>query len=230
MSLYKRGKIYWYKFMWNGESSAPLHKAGESKDGTADGGRPQDSLAKGEVGIRERKTVPTLREFARGKFADHVASTFGAKVKTPALLRNGIRALLEFESLAGARIDGITTDRITAYAGKRQRDGLAVSSINRELQVLRRMFTLAQEWTVVDKVLPKVRMLPGERHRDRVISDDEEAAYLNAAPGLLRQVATVLVDTAMRPEECFRMRWEDLQDDAVMVQHGKTESARRRFP
>ena len=78
--------------------------------------------------------------------------------------------------------------------------------------------------------MPKVRMLPGERHRDRVISDDEEAAYLNAAPGLLRQVATVLVDTAMRPEECFRMRWEDLQDDAVMVQHGKTESAGRRIP
>ena len=124
----------------------------------------------------------------------------------------------------------ITTDRITAYAGKRQKDGLAVSSINRELQVLRRMFTLAQEWTVVDKVLPKVNMLPGERHRDRVISDDEESAYLNAAPELLRQVATVLVDTAMRPEECFRMRWEDLQDDAVMVQHGKTESARRRIP
>ena len=73
-------------------------------------------------------------------------------------------------------------------------------------------------------------MLPGERHRDRVISADEESAYLNGAPELLSQVATVLVDTAMRPEECFRMRWEDLQEDAVMVQHGKLNPLAGAFP
>ena len=75
-------------------------------------------------------------------------------------------------------------------------------------------------------------MLPGERHRDRVVNADEEAAYLAAAPRLLREVATVLIETAMRPEECFRMRWTDvdLADGTVQVQHGKTEAACRRIP
>ena len=190
MSVYKRGKIYWYKFMWNGKEIRHSTKQGNPRTARQIEAAHKTSLAKGEVGIRDRKTVPILREFATGKFADHVTSTFAAKAKTRAYYENGIRALLEFEPLASARLDAIKTDRITAYAGKRQKDGLAVSSINRELQVLRRMFTLAQEWAVVDKVMPKVRMLPGERHRDRVISDEEESAYLNAAPELLRQVAT----------------------------------------
>ena len=56
-----------------------------------------------------------------------------------------------------------------------------VSSLNRELQVLRRMFHLAQEWGKVEKALPPVRMLPGERHRDRVVSPQEEARYLQGA-------------------------------------------------
>jgi integrase len=75
-------------------------------------------------------------------------------------------------------------------------------------------------------------MLPGERHRDRVVTPEEEVAYLSAAPERLREVATILIETAMRPEECFRMRWPDvdLYTGRVQVQHGKTDAACRRIP
>ena len=43
------------------------------------------------------------------------------------------------------------------------------------------MLKLAVEWGKVDKLLPRVEMLPGENHRDRVLTADEEASYLNAA-------------------------------------------------
>ena len=58
--------------------------------------------------------------------------------------------------------------------------GLAVASINRQLEVLRRLLKLAVEWGKVEKVLPKVEMLTGENHRDRVLSFDEEQGYLAA--------------------------------------------------
>ena len=61
------------------------------------------------------------------------------------------------------------------------------------------MFALAQEWGKVEKALPKVRMLPGERHRERVITAEEEIAYLASAPTLLREAATILVETATAP-------------------------------
>jgi len=73
-------------------------------------------------------------------------------------------------------------------------------------------------------------MIPKERHRERVLSSDEEAAYLAAAPPLLKDVASVLIDCALRPEEVFLLRWEPLRDRAVHILHGKTESARRTIP
>ena len=56
-----------------------------------------------------------------------------------------------------------------------------VSTINRQLEVPRRMLKLAMEWGKVERVLPKVEMLPGEKRRDRVLSADEETRYLGAA-------------------------------------------------
>jgi integrase len=55
------------------------------------------------------------------------------------------------------------------------------SSINRALQVLRRAFHLAMEWGKVEKFPAKISLLPGERRRERVLSEDEENAYLKAA-------------------------------------------------
>ena len=55
-----------------------------------------------------------------------------------------------------------------------------MSSLNRELQVLRRLLHLAFEWGFIELV-PKVKMLNGEEHREFVLSGEEEAKYLTAA-------------------------------------------------
>jgi len=78
-------------------------------------------------------------------------------------------------------------------------------------------------------------MLPGERHRERVISPKEEARYFAVALPLLHDVSLVLFDTGMRPEECHRMRWEDLnwaggRNGTVFIPKGKTKAARRLLP
>ena len=173
-----------------------------------------------------------------------------------------MKSLLAYEELAGERLDKITSEGISGFVAKQQERGLKVSSVNRMLQVLRRMSHLAQEWGKVDKVLPKVRMLAGEDHRERVLSPEEEARYLEAAaaighgrleayenaltgiratergeepikpadPFLLRDVTTILLDCGLRPEECFRLTWDNVRDGGIEIQHGKTENARRRIP
>jgi integrase len=95
---------------------------------------------------------------------------------------------------------------IAAYVATRHAAKLEISSINRELQVLRRMFNLANEWKIVERPLHRVRMLKGENQRDRVLTADEEKKYLRQAAPLLRDVATVLIDCALRPEECLRLK------------------------
>lgn len=83
-------------------------------------------------------------------------------------------------------------------------------------------------------------MVPGENHRERVLSAEEEALYFAGAkseamhqhmdPSLLSNVATILLDCGLRPDECFRLRPESLRDGKIEIQYGKTDNARRRIP
>jgi len=240
MAVYKRGKIWWYKFNWNGESVRESTKQTNKRTGEQIEAAHKTSLAKGEVGLRERRAVPTLTEFAENDFLPFVRSTFAAKPKTRQYYESGVKSLLAFDKLSASRIDTITGDSIGGFIAKRRDDGLQVSSINRELQALRRMFHLAQEWGRVEKSLPAVKMVPGENHRERVLTPEEESLYFRAAsteameqhadPRLLADVGRILLDCALRPEECFRLRPENVVEGKLEIHFGKTDNARRRIP
>ena len=53
---------------------------------------------------------------------------------------------------------------------------------------------------------------------------------MDEAEPLLQDVATVLVDCGLRPEECFRLKWENVRNGSIEIQYGKTDNARRRIP
>jgi len=248
MAVYKqpKSKYWWYKFTWNGEPIRKSTKQANKRVAEQMQAAHRTSLAKGEVGIRDRKPVPTLRDFAENDFLPFARSTFAAKPKTLAYYENGVSRLLDSERLASERLDAITSDKVAEFITTRQRATgkrgglLQVASLNRELQVLRRMFHLAQEWGRVERALPSVKMLPGEKHRERVLTAAEEDLYFSGAStdamaqyadaALLRDVATILLDCGLRPEECFRVRTENVTDGALEIQYGKTANARRRIP
>jgi integrase len=162
------------------------------------------------VGIREPKTVPTLAEFCTDRVEPWAKAIFEKScLKNWLWYRTGIRALSAYKPLARTTLDEITGELASEFAGHRLSEGMQVSTANNSLRVLRRILNLAVEWNAV-KSAPKIKTLPGERRRERVITPEEEAKYLAAAPEPLASVATVLADTGMRPEECFRLRWEDV--------------------
>jgi integrase len=47
---------------------------------------------------------------------------------------------------------------------------------------------------------------------------------------LLRDVTTILLDCGLRPEECYRLRWENIRDGAIEIFTGKRRASRRRIP
>jgi integrase len=103
----------------------------------------------------------------------------------------------------------------------------------------------ALEWEVIDG-MPKIKIRPGENHREHVVTKQEEIAYLAAAetcegrtgcervPTLLSDVGTVLINTGLRPEENNRMDWDWINWDngnngTFLVKCGKTKAARRQL-
>jgi len=236
MSIYKRGKIYWYKFTFNGEAIRESTRQTNQHTARDMESAHRTSLAKGEVGIRDKKHVMTLAEFCDDRFEPWAKATFGKSSPKTWLdfYRVGLRAIRNYRSLASLRLDDITSERASEFAAYRQSQGLQVSTVNSSLRVLRRMLRLAVEWGELQSA-PTIKRLPGERHREHVVSYDEEARYLGAGCELLASISTVLIDTGMRPEECYRLRWESItwvngRNGTLLVTHGKTAAARRMLP
>ncbi len=142
----------------------------------------------------------------------------------------GIKALKNYEPLASCPLDEIDEEmigRFKVFRSSGEGKTKAVSTVNASIRVLRRILNKAVEWHqpkkaifFLDKV-PQFEMMKGENKRDHVVTFSEETIYLKHArnlSSLLSDVVTVLLDTAMRPEECHRLQWEHVDWDAGL--HG----------
>src|ERR1035438_6714496 len=122
--IYKRGdRVYWYKFVWQGETIRESTKQGNDKVARQMEAAHRTSLAKGEVGIREKRPVLTLAEFCKKRF-----EPWGESVTTQKTWRDfyrvGLLAIKGYAPLANLRLDAITSERIAELAADRQAKGL----------------------------------------------------------------------------------------------------------
>jgi integrase len=240
MSIYKRGDVYWYKFMWQGRLIRESTKQGNDKVARKMEAAHRTRLAEGLVGIREKKQT-TLGEFIKNRFEPWAKGRFehSATRTWIAWYDPSIRTIQNCPAMCNRLLSEITSEHIADFASQIRVKGLAgkklqASSVNSRLRVLRRIFRLAVDWKELETV-PKINLVSGEHHREYVLQPADEAKYLAAAPQLLADLATVLVDSGMRPEECFRARWENVtwvngRHGSILITHGKTKAARRSLP
>lgn len=239
--IYKRGKLYWFSFVFKGERIQQSTHQGNRAAARDMESAYRTRLAKGEVGIAERKPIPSFAEFAK-RFGEEMQARHAAKPNTAEYYANNLKTLLQFEPMKNVRLDRVDQEMISSYVMKRRamkakgKSGkpVKVSTVNRSLEVLRRMMRLAAEWGIIDRA-PKISRLPGEVQRDRILDHAEEQAYLAVTKQPLRDIATLILDGGFRPEEVFRMRWENVNFDPagkaqygyIHVAFGKTKAARR---
>jgi integrase len=184
MAVYKRGRVWWYKFTWNGEPIRESTKQNNKRIAEQIEAAKKTSLAKGEAGIREKKPVPTLEHFMREEFLPFVRTTKASKPNTVRFYENSVSNLKAYSKLAKLRLDEIAAEHITGFVAYRRTAKVQVSTLNADLAALRRIFHLALEWGKIATSLPRVRLLPGANHRERVLTAEEENKYLEAATNL----------------------------------------------
>src|SRR5690349_3334500 len=107
MSIYKRGRIYWYKFMWNGELVRESTKQGNDRKNRNMEAAHRSALANGLVGIREREPAPILAEFLKNDFLSFAETKHAAKPLTHRYYRQGSDMLVR-SSLATVRLNELT--------------------------------------------------------------------------------------------------------------------------
>ena len=232
MGVYRRGRVYWYGFWFNGQRVQRSTKQGNPRVARQMEAAARTALAKGEVGIAERKPAPTLRQF-KARFMDSIRTRCADRPATIRFYESKLARLLEFIPMAESPLDRIDEKMIESFVQHR-RKVVSAASVNRELATLRRALRLAHEWRVIDRV-PRIRLLPGERNREFVFTHAQERNYLEFAPQPLRDAALLMLDTGLRVGELLRLEWRDVHLEPVgaaklgyiQFRSGKTRNARR---
>ncbi len=237
MAVYKRGKRWYYDFTVNGErfnlsTMAKTKRIAEDIERTE-----RNRLLLSEHGIAPAKLTPIFKVFVEGRFLDHVRVRSAQKKRTIKYYEEKVRRLVDFPQLAAARLKDINPDLIEDYVQHRAKAKRKVASINRELAALRHALRKAEEWGDLRKA-PKIRLLPGEVGRDYVLDYATEEKYLATIPQPLKDLAILILDTGMRPEECLTRRWEHIHLEPanaasfgyVAITEGKTKNAKRNVP
>ncbi len=235
MSIFKRGSVYWYHFLFNGEHIQKSTKQGNPRTARQIEAAHRTALAKGEVGIAERKVAPLFSAFAQ-RFIAHVETRHENKPQTVVFYASKLSRLLEFAPIASARIDRIDEGIIEEYVVAR-RATVGPATVNRELATLRRMLRLAHEWKEIQRV-PRIRLLSGERVRDFVLSRKQEEIYLAACRQPLHDIAVLMLETGLRIGETLNLEWKDIILEPIngarfgflRVREGKSKNARRIIP
>jgi hypothetical protein len=115
--IYKRGRIYWYKFMFGGVWVRESTKQRNNRVALNMEAAHRTSLAKGEVGIREKKAVPTLAEFLKHEFLPFAQSKHATKPKTLGYYTFGA-ASLTASNLSDVRLHEISDQHAGQYAAR----------------------------------------------------------------------------------------------------------------
>jgi integrase len=234
MAVYKQraSKFWWYKFTWTGQLIRRSTKHTNKRVAEQMEAAHKTALAKGEVGIFERPVAPMLREFAH-RFFSTIEVRCAGKPRTIGFYKEKYSRLLEYEPLASSRLDRIDEGLIEDYVLER-RKRVAPATVNRQLATLRRALRLAHEWKLIDRV-PRVRMLPGERYREFVLTKEQEILYLETTSQPLRDIAILILDTGLRIGEVLALQWADVRLTPatgsrlgyIHVRDGKSRNAQR---
>ncbi len=235
MSIFKRGNVYWYHFLFNGEHIQKSTKQGNPRTARQMEAAHRTALAKGEVGLIEPKRSPMFAELAK-RFTAHCETRHENKPQTVKFYAEKLTKLTRYNGIGDARIDRIDEGVIEGYVVAR-RASVSAATVNRELATLRRMLRLAHEWRELSRV-PKIRLLSGERIRDFVLSPKQEEIYLSACGQPLHDIAVLMVETGLRIGEVLNLEWQDVtlkplygsRFGFIRIREGKSKSARRVIP
>lgn len=221
-TVYKRGSTWWVRFRMNGrhvrksakttnkaEATKYLHRLMADHAGQYRGDLPRHTYEQGADRFFEEATI-------RGK--------------TKEGYRTSHRALLPL--FRGVLFEDINQQRIGAFVSERKGQGVSDTSVRRDLAFFSSLCTMAIRWGWLhDNPIRSYdkRTLKEGRPRTRFLSDDEYHRLLNEASTHVRDAIMLAVETGLRREEQFSLRWQqiDWDRDEIVLNRTKTGNPRR---
>ena len=173
--------------------------------------------------------IPTLSEFAED-YIKHVKDV----VKKRSWSRD-VLCLRYLNAFFGERkLSEITPKDVDDYKESRLAE-VSPATVNRELEVLRHLFNLAERWKKFFGKNPvsQAGLLPLNNQIERILAPEEEERLLVSSSPHLRAILICALNTGMRKGEIISLRWSnvDLDNNVITLEHTNTKSKKtRRIP
>jgi integrase len=227
--IFQRGNRYWIAYYAPREGRSVEHREPggrtekEARRKLKD--RLEEIVARKRLGLRfqgprqERLTVEELLQHVEQDYVIHGR-------KSLPQLRSHLRHIRAF--FAMDRVPAVTAERLREYIASRQQDGAEPATINRELEGLRRAFSLATE----NQTLATMPVFPNLRE-DNARQGFFERADFDAVLSHLRDAdlkdfCEWFYRTGMRPGEIRSLTWEALDRETWTLRlHAKDAKTRR---
>jgi integrase len=245
MALYKRNGVWWYHFIFEGRHIQRSSKVGNKSDARTIEAAYRTKLAKGEVGIEEPKKIPSFTQamkdfldWSEQKYAAHPNTHRRYQISSKALLRYfGTKQLDRIEKGDVERFITWRARQKKAAQGKKSSKPkkstkqLRPATINRELACLKHLFKHNED-LIPKNPVKGVKFLDEDNEQTRVLNTEEQKLYLFAASQPLQDIAMLMLETGMRPEEVYRIRRENvhIEQGYLFNPFGKTKAAKRKIP
>ncbi len=206
MAVYKRGRVYWFTFVFNERRIQKSTKQGNRKAAIDIESAYRTALAKGEVGIapakKESRTI--------GELLDGLKANYGANGKLSPQNRSLLaRAKEDFESKLAAEL---TAEDVAKYIEGRKKEGAKNSSINRVTEVLRRAYKLA------GIPAPQIeRLSEAGNARQGFLSEADLDALISHLPADLQDFTRFAAACGMRKGEIAGLTWKMIEGDELRI-------------
>jgi len=248
MHLYKRkdSKFWWYKFVYHGVAYQASTKTKNRRDAEGIASKARLDVIEGKYDIKRLKATPLFKD-AMADFLDWSSQHHAEHPNTTKRYECAAKPLVQ--AFGAKPLNTITPDDVEKYKTLRLSQGgkrgagngkvmetgqkLKPATVNRELACLKAMFNHFIKLDVIVKnPVTRVKLLAENNEKMRVLSFEEERLYLAACSQPLHDIAVLMLETGMRPDEIYRMRRENVNLEAgyVFNPYGKTKAARRKLP
>ena len=124
------------------------------------------------------------------------------------------------------KIQDVNPQMIERYRAGRLRANASKSTVNREITILKRMYNLAIDWSLIEaNPFIKVRLFSEMgTERQRILTYGEEERLQHACPEYLRRIVVTALNTGMRRGEILGLTWRqvDLERGEITVENTKS--------
>jgi len=178
-----------------------------------------------EHNIRPASKPVSLQELA-DHYLERYAKTNKRSWKTD---RSYIKTMTEY--FGDVQLAEISSFQIEGYKASRLEENVKLSTVNRCLAILRKMFNLAVEWGYLQEhQKPKFKLFSEKDNRkERILTRDEERQLFRASAPHLKPILTLALHTGMRLGEILGLTWAQVDFRKGLIRVERTKSGLSRL-